>query len=239
MWDDTRALNALASAGYAAAGLLLAGAILWRVAQLEHFAVCEVAVTGDAAHLTRDQVETVVFRHLRGNFFTMDLESARDAFEKLPWVRRVEVSRRWPDRIEFAVEEHQPLARWGETALVNEYGEVFEGASNSRLPVFSGPEGSAQEVVQRYIDFERTLAAVGRRIDEVRLSPRRAWRLKLDDATVIELGRDNVEQRLAVFVAAYGRAIEAPVGPGLHVDLRYANGFAVRARAITRSDRRA
>jgi cell division protein FtsQ len=239
MWDDARALNALASAGYAAAGLLLACAILWRVAQLDHFAVREITISGDAAHLTLDQVEAVAFRHLRGNFFTMDLESARDAFEKLPWVRQVEVSRRWPDRIEFEVEEHQPLARWGESALVNEYGEVFQGASNRRLPVFSGPEGSAQEVVQRYVDFERTLATVGRRIEEVRLSPRRAWRLKLDDSTVIELGRDNMGQRLATFVAAYGRGVGLPAGPALHVDLRYANGFAVRARAITRSDRRA
>lgn len=239
MWDDARALNFLASLGYALAGLLLACAVLWRVAQLDDFAVREVGIVGDVAHLTREQVETVVFRHLRGNFFTMDLESARDAFEKLPWVRRVEVSRRWPDRIEFAVEEHRPLARWGESALVNEYGEVFEGASNHRLPVFSGPEGSAQEVVQRYIDFERLLAAVGRRIAEISLSPRRAWRLRLDDATVIELGRDEVEQRLATFVAAYDRSVGRLDAAALHVDLRYANGFAIRTKAIRRSDKRA
>jgi cell division protein FtsQ len=237
MWDDARALNVLASLGYALAGLLLAGGILWRVAQLDNFAVREIRIVGDAAHLTREQVETVAFRHLRGNFFTMDLESARDAFEKLPWVRRVEVSRRWPDRIEFAVEEHRPLARWGESALVNEYGEVFEGASNHRLPVFSGPEGSAQEVVQRYIDFERTLAVIGRRIEKTDLSRRRAWRLKLDDDTVIELGRDDVDNRLATFVEAYVRSVGQLDISALHVDVRYANGFAIRANTIRRSDR--
>ena len=237
MWDDARALNVLASLGYALAGLLLAGGIFWRLAQLENFAVREIRIVGDAAHLTREQVATVAFRHLRGNFFTMDLESARDAFKKLPWVRRVEVSRRWPDRIEFAVEEHRPLARWGESALVNEYGEVFEGASNHRLPVFSGPEGSAQEVVQRYIDFERTLAVIGRRIEKADLSRRRAWRLKLDDDTVIELGRDDVDKRLATFVEAYVRSAGQLDISALHVDLRYANGFAVRANAIRRSDR--
>jgi len=239
MWDDARALNFLASLGYALVGLLLVSTVLWRLAQLDDFAVREINVVGDTAHLTREQVETVVFRHLRGNFFTMDLESARDAFQKLPWVRRVEVSRRWPDGIEFAVEEHTPLARWGESALVNEYGEVFEGASNHRLPVFRGPEGSAQEVVQRYVDFERVLAGVGRRIAEISLSPRRAWRLRLDDATVIELGREQAEQRLATFVAAYGRSVGLLDASALHVDLRYANGFAIRTKAIRRSDRRA
>jgi cell division protein FtsQ len=239
MWDDARALNVLASAGYALSGLLLAGAIVWRVAQLDNFAVREIGIVGDVAHLTRDQVETVVFRHLRGNFFTMDLDSARIAFEKLPWVRRVEISRRWPDRIEFAVEEHRPLARWGQSALVNEYGEVFQGASNHRLPVFNGPDGSAQELVQRYVDFERDLAAIGRRIAEISLSPRGAWRMKLDDATLIELGRDNVEQRLTNFVAAYERSVGKLGASALHVDLRYANGFAIRANATRRSDKRA
>jgi cell division protein FtsQ len=239
MWDDVRALNLLASLGYALAGVLLAGALLWRVAQLDDFAVREVSIVGDAAHLTREQVQTVVFRHLRGNFFTMNLESARNAFEKLPWVRQVEVSRRWPDRIEFAVEEHRPLARWGESALVNEYGEVFEGASNHRLPVFSGPEGTAQEVVQRYVDFEQVLAGIGRRVMEISLSPRRAWRLRLDDATVIELGRDQAQQRLATFVAAYTRGLGTLDAPALHVDLRYVNGFAIRTRTIRRSDGRA
>ncbi len=239
MWDDTRALNLLASLGLAAAGVLLACGILGRLAQMDNFAVREIRIVGEVMHLTHEQVEAVVLRNLRGNFFTMDLESARDAFEKLPWVRRVDVSRRWPDRIEFAVEEHRPLARWGESALVNEYGEVFEGASNRRLPVFTGPEGSAQEVVQRYVDFEQTLAAAGRRIEEIDLSPRRAWQLKLDDSSMIELGRDDVAQRLATFVMAYDRSVGQLGAAALHVDLRYPNGFAIRAKAIKRGDRRA
>jgi cell division protein FtsQ len=34
---------------------------------------------------------------LRGNFFTVDLEAVKETFEKLPWVRKAEVRRRWPD----------------------------------------------------------------------------------------------------------------------------------------------
>ena len=238
MWNSLRALNLAGAMCFALAATLLLYGLLWRAAQSDAFAVRHIDVTGDTSHLTRQQVEAVVFGHVRGTFFSMDLQSARDAFSKLPWVRQVQVRRRWPDRIEFAVEEHRPLARWGSTALVNEYGEVFEGASNVTLPRFEGPEGSAQEVVQHYVDLGRALEGIGRRIDEMRLSPRRAWRLKLDDGMVIELGREDIDARLTTFVAAYQRIGQLQGGVA-RVDLRYANGFAVRSGANKRTGGRA
>lgn len=238
MWNDPRTLNVAGAMCLVLAAGLLAYGLLWRAAQSDAFAVRHVDITGDTEHLTRQQVEGVVFGHLRGTFFNMDLQSARDAFCRLPWVRQVQVRRRWPDRIEFAVEEHRPLARWGSTALVNEYGEVFEGASNMTLPRFEGPEGTAQEVVQRYVDLGRALGGIGRSIEQVRLSPRRAWQLKLDDGMVIELGREDIEARLAAFVAAY-RRLEQFEGGVARVDLRYANGFAVRTGTNKRTGGRA
>jgi len=239
VWNNARTLSRVASAGFLLASLLTAYEVLWRVAQLNVFAVREIRVVGDVGHVTREQVETVIFRELRGNFFTMDLGAARGAFEKLPWVRQVDVRRRWPDRIDFVIEEHRAIARWGSTALVNDHGEIFEGASNQTLPVFSGPDGTSEEVVQKYRSFAHALAAIGRHIDEVRLSPRRAWRVRLDDGTAIELGRDAVENRLAAFVAAYDRTVGQMQARTAYIDLRYANGFAVRIKGMKWGDKRA
>jgi cell division protein FtsQ len=239
VWNDVRVLNLFTGLCLAVAAALLAYGLLWQVVQSDAFAVRHIDVTGDVSHLTRQQVQAVVYGHLRGTFFQVNLPSARDAFAKLPWVRHVQVRRRWPDRIEFAVEEHRPLARWGSTALVNEYGEVFEGAANGALPRFQGPEGTAQEVVQRYLDLGRTLESIGRRIAEIRLNARRAWQLRLDDGTVIELGRDDIDQRLAMFVEAYERTVAQMEGGLAQVDLRYANGFAVRAKKTKQDGERA
>src|SRR6185295_318888 len=150
MWDDAAALKVISNLLFAiAAGLLLYGAVHYLV-HLPIFPLRDIQVTGDVAHVTREQVEAVVTSELRGNFFTVDLTQARAAFEKLPWVRKVNVRRQWPGRLEFAVEEHRPLARWGSTALVSAQGEVFEAAINTTLPVLQGPEGSAPEVVSRF-----------------------------------------------------------------------------------------
>ena len=229
MWDNAVALRTTANLLLAvAAALTLYGAGHY-VIHLPIFPLRDIQLTGDVGHVTREQVEAVVTRELRGNFFTVDLELARAAFEKLPWVRKVNVRRKWPDRLEFSVEEHKPVARWGSSALVSAQGEVFEAAINTTLPVLQGPEGSAPEVVSHFQLFDQVLKPVGRHIVQITLSARRAWVLKLDDGMVLELGRDNLESRLAGLVSAYESTVARLPQPSTYVDLRYTNGFAVRS----------
>src|SRR5688572_20612905 len=238
MWDRPGLLNALANALFAIAAVLVAGAILLRVSQLPEFALREVRVGGELKHVTRGEIEDVVRREVRGTFFTLDLGRARAAFERLPWVRIVAVRRQWPAGLEVALEEHQPFARWttqsrlpGEVtpaALVNTHGEVFQAAYEGPLPLFAGPEGSAREIAIQYRYFRRSLAAVGETPVEVRVSARRAWPLKLESGLTLALGREHIEARLARFVATQPRAA-AVLGRRVdYVDLRYANGYAVR-----------
>jgi cell division protein FtsQ len=239
MWNSPRALNRISGATFALTILTLLCVMAWRVAHFDAFSVREITVLGEITHVTRAQVEAIVFSELEGTFFTVELGAAKAAFEKLPWVRRVEVRRRWPNRLEVAVEEHRELARWGNSALVNRYGEVFEGASNNRLPKFEGPAGSWLEVTRNYLLFDEALRQIGRRVETVQVSERRAWRVRLDDGTVIELGRDGVIARLTNYVTAYGHSVARLEGGARHVDLRYANGFSVRVKGLRWSDTRA
>ena len=239
MWDNVRALTRTAGFLYGAAALLIIYGGIHYVVHLPVFPLREIRVIGDVGHVTNEQVAEVITRELRGNFFTVDLAQARAAFEKLPWVRKVNVRRQWPDRLEVAVEEHRPLARWGSTALVNAHGEVFEAAISSALPVFVGPEGTAAEVVARYAEFDRLLVPIGRKVELITLSARRAWQLRLDDGMVMQLGRENLETRLAGFVSAYQRTVARLPQPPAHVDLRYSNGFAVRTPGLKWDARKA
>jgi cell division protein FtsQ len=165
---------------------------------------------------------------LRGNFFTVDLERARSIFEKLPWVRNVSVRRHFPWQLDIGLEEHTALARWNDTELVNSQGEVFLAKDTQVLPDFTGPEDTAPEVTQRYASFGAMLAPLGLEIAQITLSPRHAWQLRLKDGMVLELGREQMEARLARFVAAYPQSLAKIPPPVKYVDLRYRNGFAVR-----------
>ena len=241
---------------WGALGLLAYGAINWVAAQ-PWFALHAIEVKTPTAHVTEAQIRLVAERRVRGTFFTVDLESVRSSLEKLPWIREARVERRWPDTLVVSLVEHVPLARWNDNALVSEAGEVFVAALNQPLPRLSGPEDNVTEVVTAYRAYQKALAPLGMTIDELRLSPRRAWRIRLDNGMQIALGREQANVRLARFVVLYPRLFTAPVAvpvevnaaamntavaitvtgtpietaPPMHpvtVDLRYPDGFAVR-----------
>jgi cell division protein FtsQ len=235
MWHSAPALNRVSDLLFAAAALLaLYGAIRFAIVQ-PVFAIREVRVVGAAEHIKAEQVAALARRDIQGTFFTFDIVRLRHGFEKLPWVRRADVRRQWPDRIEVQIEAHQALARWGKSALVNVQGDVFEAAHEGMLPVFTGPEGTSAEIAVQYDIFRRELAAIGRAPVQVSLSPRRAWQVRLDNGMTLEVGREQVPARLARFLAAYPHTI-APLGRNADaVDLRYANGFAVRVPELSKA----
>lgn len=228
MWDKPPVMMWVANLLFAFAALLLVYALLFLTVHLPVFPLKEVVVEGQLKHVTREQVQFIVKEQLKGNFFTLDLARTRQAFEKLPWVREVNVRRRWPDRLEVVLEEHTALARWGNLALVNDRGELFKAASSRELPVFIGPMGTEREIAQRYVQFGKQLAPLGLKPVKVTLSARRAWRMRLDNGLVIELGRDEIDTRLTKFAGAYSTTLARFQVPVEYVDLRYPNGFAVK-----------
>lgn len=236
MWHNPRLLNAAANALYAIAAGLALYAALQGFLRSPLYPVREIAVHGALAHLDRERLARAVEGRVSGNFFAVDLAVLRRALEPLPWVRRVEVRRSWPDRIEVTLEEHVALARWGERGLVNTHGEPFSAESEAALPLFAGPHGTAAEVTRRYRQFSALLAPLGDAPDRVILTPRHAWQLRLKRGLHLELGRDSardpVEQRLARFVAAYPRTLGRIQRSHGHVDLRYPNGFAWRVAEL-------
>jgi cell division protein FtsQ len=234
LWDNARALSVIADLlGVAVLVAAVATGAAW-VTRQPAFALRVIAVDAPLTYVAPDDLAGVVARDLAGNFFTLDLPRLRAALEGLPWVRRAELRREWPDRLRVSVEEHVPLARWNDTAVVNTHGEVFAARmpGAAALPLFAGPEGMAKEMAIQYGFFQRALATIQRTPREVRVSARRAWQLKLDDGLVVELGREKLEPRLERFVAAYDRTLARLNRRIEAVDLRYSNGFAVRVPGL-------
>ena len=77
-----------------------------------------------------------------------------------------------------------------------------------------------------YKIFGDQLAPLNQKVVQISLSPRRAWQLRLNNGMVLELGREQAQERLARFVAIYPTSL-ASLGRTInYVDLRYKNGFA-------------
>jgi cell division protein FtsQ len=231
MWDNPRLLNA--AAGFLVGLVVLACTLVglqWLM-RTAPFPIRTVELITPPKHASRMQIEAVLARQGRGNFFAAPLDDLRGAIERLPWVRSATVRRVWPDRLEVTIEEHVALARWGADALVDTFGERFTGSSDESLPLFSGPTGTEGEVTKRYERFATLVAPLQSPIERIVLSQRHAWTLRLANGLQLTLGRDGdlAEQRLERFVDAYANSIGAGRVPQV-VDLRYPNGFVLRVK---------
>ena len=234
MWDDAKALTALAATLSAMAAIALLAAAMHWLARQPAFAFREVVVTTPLARASGPHIEAIVRDELAGTFFTMNLDRARSAIGNVPWVRSVALRRHWPPRLEIAIEEHAPLARFNDRRLVNTLGETFTAASDAALPRFAGPDGMAGEMTARYREWTAMLAPLALEVGELTVSARGGWRIRAsgsDGPLTLELGRDETSARLQRFLAAHGRTVGALARQGTrieYVDLRYRNGFAAR-----------
>ena len=238
MWNKPRLLNAIADLLIlSAAAAALVAALVWLV-RVPSLPVKQVVFAQELQHTRRAEIEQSLPGALKGNFFSLNLETVRGELEKLPWVRKVELRRTWPARLEVKVEEHRPAARWGEGRgeLVNTFGEVFAATAPDEeldtLPLLYGPQGTAPEVLKRYGEFVGNFKVLGQRPVQVTLSPRLAWQLKLDNGMLVEMGREQqkspVGVRLQRFIEAYPELVAKRAARPAVVDLRYPNGFAMR-----------
>lgn len=229
MWDNAILLRNVANT---LIGLSLLAAFYTAAHYLVHlpglFPVRSVRLVEAPQRVSAVKVLQVMRKEVRGNLFTVDIKELRQSLEKLPWARSVSIRREFPQGLAVEVEEHQALARWNNGALVNRQGEVFVAESQQALPKFVGQDGMSAEMAQHYARFNDKLAALGLSVAQVVLSPRHAWQLRLSNGMVLELGREDMQQRLARFVAVYPYTEYMAGNSVKYVDLRYRNGFAVR-----------
>ena len=219
--------------------MLIAAVLVWLAMgslfngadSLPTFPIKQVTFVGDMQRVDSAELARVA-GGIRGSMMRTNLSDVKAVFKQVHWVRNADVRRRFPATLEVSVEEHRPFARWkdGESErglLVNTFGEVFEAPLDAPLPMFSGPDGTAREVLANYEKFVAQLAVISQTPTVVTLSARRAWELKLDNGASLELGRTEVSERLDRYVKAYA-AIPALQLVNAQIDLRYQSGMALK-----------
>jgi cell division protein FtsQ len=250
---DVRVMNAVAALIFA--GLLLA--LLWQTVKWAtrspRFTVNAIVLDAALHKSSVAALRTTALPRLQGNFFSLDLDAARAAFEAVPWVRRAVVRRVWPNRLAVSLEEHEAAALWQgdgrrDERLVNTFGEVFEASvgdvDDAVLPTLAGADANSSQMLMLQQRLTQALAPVGHSVRALRLSARGSWRAELDNGARLELGRGSEDELLARvdrFVRTLPTvAARLPDNHGtpralLAADLRHPDGYALRLAGITTS----
>lgn len=243
---DIRLMNFTANLLVVGVVLLGLGGWAWWLLRHPVFAIQTISVQGEVNRNNAVTFKANVMPQLNGNFFTLDLEVARRAFEAVPWVRSAVVHREFPNRLRAVLQEQRPQALWGDegaNTMVNEQGQVFEADLDDvdveNLPRMKGPTGLSVDVVKMYHYLRPMFQAVGMDVDQLELTPRGSWRVLTPSGAVMELGRGaeaEIGARLQMFfktlsqvTARYGRTPTSLAG----ADLRHKDGYALRLRGVS------
>ncbi len=217
-----------AFAGITAAALLALGAWQgYREVIAQPFA--HVVFAGDLDRLPHRDLEALTRSIQAAMPGQSTLEDVREAARRVPWVREATVRRRYPGTVEIQFVTHRAIARWNEAQLVSPEGAVFTAEEPAALPRFRGPDGNAPDMAREYSLLAAVLAPLESPIAELRLSARGAWQVALQSGLMLDLGRGEATARAERFAAAWPQLVAQGLD-AKQVDLRYPNGFAVRAR---------
>lgn len=249
---DVKLMNVTASVMFGGLLVLVVALAGWWAVRHPAFSIARIVVEGELVHNNAVTLRANVAPHLTGNFFTIDLAQARQAFEDVPWVRQAEVKREFPNSLRVALHEYTAQAYWGPesgNAMVDNTGEVFEAnlgeLEREGMPRLDGPEGSAPDVLRMFYALEPAFAALDVQIDALTLRDRGSWVALLDNGGRIELGGgtpEEVLQRTQRFVRTLGQVThqyQRTADALESADLRYPDGYALRMRGVTTVSREA
>ncbi len=217
-------------------GLALGGilCVLLIVKQPGRFPLRIIEIQNELKWLKPEAISQVVSPNLEQGFFGIDVEAVQKQINQLPWVANSDVQRVWSDKLFITITEQNPLARWGDAAILSTEGKIFYPESIDLpmgSPWFKGPEKAAVEMLKQYLDFLEMLSPLGLSIAELNLSDEGSYKILLDNGIAIILGKTALNERLSRFILVYPNQLKKEIERIAYLDLRYTNGMAIGWKA--------
>jgi len=180
-------------------------------------------------HIPPTEVHAVVEPYLNQSFWGIDLDQIQAALNSLDWVRYTEVSRQWPDKLSIEITEQSPVARWGESGLINGHGHVFFPASlvgYETLVRLNGPLNMSTRVLAQFVQLQALLEPIDMVV--LQLDYRNdVWQVDVLDGPNLIIDSEGFVDKTIRFVRAYPKIDRSLRNSAEIYDLRYSNGFIV------------
>lgn len=220
--------------GYVIGLAVLLGSLTYAYVQITRddvLPIKELRLVGEFDRVESNVLKGLVTQKMDGNFFTVDVANIHKTVTDLPWVDFAWVDRVWPQTLQVRVVEEKPIAYLEGAGLLNKNGEVFTNemvlASSQVLPKLSGSLEDRQALIEKYNQFAKYFQLYDLSITLLNLDQRGSLKMRLSNGVELVLGREDVAHRLNRFLKIFGQKMARGETSFKHVDLRYANGFAL------------
>ncbi len=213
-------------------GLLVGtGQILSEVAARDQFPLRQISVAGLPAALTEAELTGLLQDQLGVNILRLDLAELQQRLLAEPWIAAAELQRHWPDHLSIHLQARHAVAYWGEEGLLDADAQIFHPAQRPKdqpWPILYGTVEQAEELLQTYQLFSRSLSPLGLVIETLYWDEYGNRRLILPSGLTLELGSRDGLVRVQRFVELYPEVLQPRLSELAAVDLRYPDGAALR-----------
>lgn len=187
----------------------------------------------------------------KANFFSINMSKIIRSLEKNPWIKDVQITRVWPNRVNINYKENAPLAYLNQDKIIikdnckvvalpegltkNLKYYSYENLNDDQiLPFLVGDEKNTKKLCDTLVNIEIYVKPINNRIKKLVFSRRNSIYLELDNGITVLLGKNNILERFKRFVSfiskkGYENLIvskDAKVDYP-YIDMRYHNGLAV------------
>ncbi len=225
------------TASYFLAGLMLVALVCWQGWQevkaqgADWLPIKHVRIKGALQNITKGEIEKVLDEHVINGFYNADIQQAQAAVKILPWVEDVLINRVWPDVINVTINEQTPQVRWGAGELLSQSGQIFKPKQMKGfgdLALLDGPVGHETKMLNALNELNISLTRQGMALAEFQINERRAWRVKLQNGIVLDVGRNQPLKKIQRFLKTVALIRKEQIADIAKVDLRYSNGYALK-----------
>lgn len=213
------------------AALLFAVWYTWDYTKPKNFPIRQVKIVGSYDHLDKKALQDIISSYTKNGFFYINVISMKYKILALPWVSSAEIRRKWPDTIVVTLVQEQAVAKWGDNILVNKKLHLFTpplATFPPGLPMFFGTEERLVEIFNVYTQAQNVLNSLNFKINKIIMQPHQYWELQLENGTILYLKESQALNQLEFLVKIYAKLTHEHENPPKSIDLRYADGLAVK-----------
>ena len=156
--------------------------------------------------------------------------------EEVPWIGTARVAKAWPDTLVIHVDERVPLARWGDSGLIDRTGRIIPAkdqvAHLEHLPRLDAPQGRETQAIELLDRLQAGLFPTGMAVRSVSISERLSGVIVLSNGLQLVFGTRDPVEATRQFLSLLPRMGVKSLDGFNTVDFRYPRGFAVTWKSV-------
>ena len=258
VWNSPKVMNSISI--FICVGLVFYVSYLFFSMVLSHSYfdlknVILVVENNKTPNVKKEDIYKIINESLNGTALNTDLEQISFRILNNLWVSDVVVRRIWPNKMLVRVKENKVVAVFNKQTFLTEDGNLIriplsekskiESNGDCRLLELEGPMTAIPLMMKHAQLFGNSLSEIGLNLKTLRLTEQYSWEVETVSNLLLRFGVNYsdspISLRLKNFVRVYPKLKEnftnnLPSNDRIkHVDLRYAQGFAVKTASKNKS----